>query len=392
MKRLIAAACVLLVLSASASGIEKIADVTTLEELQKVKPIKLENGWEVRLGLGEGGAEAGPWKLLYCLAKYPGTGRMHAERRLSHKGPGVLRWLGPVYTEIISLTGANDLENIKAIGSTVTPPREALHCQLISVAWKGRYRLRVLGEKDGIVAERIYEVARDRRVYWRVFAGSRRRQERNKVRYRVDPWGPPAFPRFDGHTAVVDFTKRSMKAPGETPLPGRVPEGDFWVRCNARVARLTKMREGERLERLRSMTLSLEKDVFVVRSDPKMQVFGDVHLLARWWVNGKPKPDKEGKVASMSHGNGLVIYVNEHRVKFGLPDILGTLKAGDKVALQVMYSPGKYRIAVLAKGAALGAMRSVVKDGVARVPMVSNRIEFAVTQAMLEARGKADKR
>ena len=76
-------------------------------------------------------------------------------------------------------------------------------------------------------------------------------------------------------------------------------------------------------------------------------------------------------------------------MKFGLPDILGELKAGDKVRLQVMYSPDEYRIAVLARGAVPRAMRPIAKDDVARVPMVSNRIEFDVTEEMLETRKKA---
>jgi hypothetical protein len=48
-----------------------IADVKTLEDLQNVETIHVNKRWAVRLGLSDGGKDAGPWKLLYCLADFP---------------------------------------------------------------------------------------------------------------------------------------------------------------------------------------------------------------------------------------------------------------------------------------------------------------------------------
>jgi len=70
------------VVRAGAAAVPQIATVRTLEELRQATPHRLTNGWAVRLGLGEPGAEAGPWKLLYCpgmTCQLPRT-RVAAER------------------------------------------------------------------------------------------------------------------------------------------------------------------------------------------------------------------------------------------------------------------------------------------------------------------------
>ena len=53
----------------TAPGVPEIAEVQTMEDLEAVAPIRLERGVEVRLGLNDGGEDAGPWRLLYCLKK-----------------------------------------------------------------------------------------------------------------------------------------------------------------------------------------------------------------------------------------------------------------------------------------------------------------------------------
>jgi len=51
--------------------------------LRRCKELKVDDTpWRVRIGLGDSGAETGPWKLVYCLASY--TGDRDATR--SHSG------------------------------------------------------------------------------------------------------------------------------------------------------------------------------------------------------------------------------------------------------------------------------------------------------------------
>jgi len=46
----------------------KLQDVRTLSDLRQCKELKVDTTpWRVRIGLGDGGAEAGPWKIVYCL-------------------------------------------------------------------------------------------------------------------------------------------------------------------------------------------------------------------------------------------------------------------------------------------------------------------------------------
>ena len=57
----------------------------------------------VRIGLGDGGDEAGPWKLVYCLANYTADG----DATLSHKGQTFGQMLGPVFLDVL---GDDDAE------------------------------------------------------------------------------------------------------------------------------------------------------------------------------------------------------------------------------------------------------------------------------------------
>ena len=80
----------------AAAGADEIAVVRTVDELQKVKPVALAGGGEIRLGLAESGPDGGPWKLLYGLVK-AGGGRDHVQRLRDELQP-----LGPVFFKVKS--------------------------------------------------------------------------------------------------------------------------------------------------------------------------------------------------------------------------------------------------------------------------------------------------
>ncbi len=79
-----------------------------------------------------------------------------------------------------------------------------------------------------------------------------------------------------------------------------------------------------------------------------------------------------------------VSFTKKMQIRFGLPDTLGKLEVGDKIGLQVLYSPAMIEQVPISP-ISLALLRAASPHGanVAAVPMTSNRIEFAVAKAML---------
>jgi hypothetical protein len=109
-------------------------------------------------------------------------------------------------------------------------------------------------------------------------------------------------------------------------------------------------------------------------------------LLARWWVNERPveaTPLPEQKIADAEQiaealgGNSKPV-----PIPLALPVTLGALKPGDRVALQVMFCPSGFT--ELDRWGCRGR-DSGADDGFypAFPPLFSNRLEFAVTPAMI---------
>jgi hypothetical protein len=70
-------------------------------------------------------------------------------------------------------------------------------------------------------------------------------------------------------------------------------------------------------------------------------------------------------------------------IRLVLPDSLGDLKVGDKVGVQMLYSPGGWQVPE--SEMRLGRLLAQTP----RSPLLSNRLEFKVTGAMLKARSAA---
>jgi hypothetical protein len=73
-----------------------IAEVKSLAELRKCPPALREGGWELRLGLGDGGEAASDWRLLYCLASYVGHEAKPGSPKPVERMFGSASPLGPV--------------------------------------------------------------------------------------------------------------------------------------------------------------------------------------------------------------------------------------------------------------------------------------------------------
>jgi hypothetical protein len=102
-------------------------------------------------------------------------------------------------------------------------------------------------------------------------------------------------------------------------------------------------------------------------------------------VDGEPViPARTDRIEAISIGRA-VTYTQLVEVGFGLPESLGPLEAGDRVGLQVLYSPAFVK--TLPKNRAEEGLRlaSLADRSVrATVPLLSNRIEFEVTERMVK--------
>ncbi len=347
-------------LRAAAADVPEIVIVRSVEELRQAELHRLDNGWEVRLGLADGGAEAGPWKLLYCLTRWVGEG----EPRIHIEGAVQGKMLGPVFYTL-RVPGRERRALAKMAMAAMAGP-EGLYAAVVPVAWRGEFDLEVFAAKGELVARRRLAVKAAEPCYWAQFARGRERL----VLKGAAPWVvrrevAAAIPQFSEALTLwpADAKREALRlAEGGEPLPGQVPS----------------RRPAHRL------TLALEDDAFVIRSKVKMVVWGDRRLLARWWVNDKavlpPRPDgMEALQVGREVTRGKLL-----RVAFALPGFLGTPRAGDRIGLQVLYSPARVR--PLPRARAEQELRHALADAdvrIARVPMLSNRLDFAVTEGLL---------
>lgn len=145
-----------------------------------------------------------------------------------------------------------------------------------------------------------------------------------------------------------------------------------------------KARSRHEGETIYGLDVAIEDGTLTVRSEMPMITWPDLHLLARWWVNGRPvRPARPESVRSISLGR-LVSTGTEMRVDFRLPKTLGPLKVGDTVGLQLLYSPGM--IAQLPTFPCPETLASSSPTSTARVPLLSRRLDVRVTEPMLASR------
>ena len=267
-------------------------------------------------------------------------------------------------------------------------PRQALYCRLVPVAWKGKYHVRVRSYDEKELVRTTFTINKPAPCYWMQFAGSKHSGNQEKLiekdtpTHIVRPSPMAAVPKFNDIAPVwptVDRKGNPLRAsPKKNPsLPGQIPMGLPWVEYYLKPRTL---KDGAVP---RGLKLTLDKGDFLIRSETGMAVsYPDPHLLARWWVNGKPVlPPRAGGLSRISIG-AKSMSGREIRVAFALPGTLGKLKPGDKIALQVMYSPTRIQ--------QIPGNRFTEKQLFARecstvpnVPLLSNRLEFVVQEAML---------
>ena len=355
-----------------------VAEVDSFEALKAVKPIRLDNGWEVRLGLSGGGKDAGPWKLLYCLARYTG------ELKDGKVGFSVVKFkaepLGPVSYTVDYMMGKD--RRLAGILEAILRQKEWLYCRAVPVAWKGDCWIRVYDHHAKLIAMKRITVKDPLPCYWQTFATDTEKREEGKPWYRVSRQTTAATPQYNGALPVwPPSVQTEIITDGKMPLPGVIAMDSPWNRNYIRKNRKSGPM-GEPIQQ--PLRLALEKGAFVIRSDVKLPAWPDLHLLARWWVNGKPviAPRSDEMI---KHPQGRTLSLRrEMRVTFGVPVSLGPLKPGARVALQVLYTPVEYQQVWKTRDRERPLSSTIGVPDFVTVPLLSNRLEFVVTKGMVD--------
>jgi len=271
--------------------VAEIAEVNSLEELGKAKAIQLENGWEVRLGISDGGKDAGPWKLLYCMAS---KAKADAKEEWNFTGPSEI--LGPVMFRVTGL-GVLDLQE-KAVMVAGMAAKEGLYCGEVMTAWRGKWRVEVYEGKKKLIATRDIEVKDATEWYWQTAGMGDEKLKELVKEGEAWPMSRDSFaaaPGYSGSTPIwTEKEARPAARDGKTELPGKVDARSPW---NALY--MEKGRKGP--EPLR---LTMEKKVLVLRSDAPMLMKPQYNLLARWWVNGKAVGARRGELRKIDRVMG----------------------------------------------------------------------------------------
>ena len=359
MTRAILALAVSLAFASVARAVEDIPDVNTLEDLQKSALIKVDD-WEVRLGLGDGGEGAQSWKLIYCFAKYVGPEAGDGAEITTADDPEVgIRALGPVTFWLKDGHGVK-IERLRhALARLV--PRGGLYVAVLPLPGPGDFVLEAMNDRDEAIARRNLAVRREAGHPWVKFATMPPTPKKDPPELAVSSslilrW----WPKIDGTLPILEG--KTLSEAADKPLPAKLTPG--------------------------GIELKLEQGAFVLRSEVGLE-WDPRHLLARWRVNGVPPRFDVLEGLEAAEALRKRTRSKEARVAFALPGFLGAVKPGDKVALQVLYSPEEVEY-VRPPGEMMRIRRLVQdlrekRDDEAQTPLLSNRLEFEVTAEMLKA-------
>ena len=353
-----------------------IADVKTLEDLQNVEPIHVSKRWAVRLGLSDGGKDAGPWKLLYCLADFPSVKNTDpALPPPASELSGVMGSLGPV---MFTVDDPQVLQkSLQPAAGEVMTENGLVYCAAIPTAWKGTYRIGVWTWDKRLLAERVISVDEPAPNYWQDLVGS----ELYPPTIRSGPYalaGPSAaYPSYERE--VIWSLPRGEAQPlkGQaTALPGQIPAGNGMYLEKTLGQEIPK-----KADRPNPLKLSIAAGCLHIDAPvEKMENPSGHHLLARWWVNGKPVPPNPPQNENY-RASGPTYPAKSFSFPLTLPGHLGA-KAGDKVTLQVLYCPLGFEY--LRPERFRNSERPGQSPGTSwRLPLLSEPLEFVATSAML---------
>jgi hypothetical protein len=352
-----------------ANAVDTIADVKTLGDLRGLPVIHLENGWDVRIGLKDPDADAGPYRLIYCLASATNTD----PRQLGDGEFG----LGPVSVDLIDQKIAESkkaLDVVKSFGKG-----EKLFCQVLPIGWKDDLLIRVRQGKR-IVLEKQLGKSKHEPFCWTQFS-TRQPVKSDHPEYVISTSSAAECPSIYGWASILqtwsstDSAASPQTPPVDSPLPGDGNLPGKW-----RDYFLPNIKSDDVL------VLNIEHDKFTLQAvDDILESSPPSHLLGRWWVNDAPinaKPDEEAEAQQeMAALQERTTNTDHLEISMGLPLFLGQLKIGDHVGLQVMYAPSVQRI-VNRRMARLHSQMKAAEHSVS-VPLVTNRVDFTIDEHLL---------
>jgi hypothetical protein len=328
-----------------------IAVVKTLDDLRKVPPVALAGGQEVRVGITEG-AEGFAGRLLYCLL---------GESRPDANDPGgdPEACVGPLMVRIVEGREGNEVTGALP---EAPPPRggESFCCTVVPTPGVGTYHVELVEGKSKDRAERVVlrstiEVKQATPCYWHRFAVA---AEGEGNQFVMAPQPTAARPRFAG---AAEFGWPA-EAKAEMPLDGVDREQPLEV----------------------SVDLSVAEPQVHVKASKEILDSAKDHLLARWWVNGKPIVATAPEAKPGKAQGWRMSFTKEMTVPLALPKTLGPLKEGDRVSVQLLYCPAGIKPCYADKPPAAKAQQFIPRiiSHPASLPRVSNVVEIVVTKEL----------
>jgi len=369
----------------------EIADVHSLAQLKAVEPIHMASGWDIRLGISDGGAEAGPWDLIYCLVDWN-----DGDRPIVEYAPNDF---GPVHVQVAfdspSLSEANRAE--RDMASMTSAHR--LYINAFPVAWKCTCYVHAYLNDRTPVAQKKIDISSVKPCYWATVATYKNVGDPGDVTKPVAQFVHDSYAAMPGFPsmlpAVLDPAEDSAdnaKRPAGNYLPGAVPVNEHWISFGGKPSQATRPIDATRPSY--PVSVQIEGGVFrIARVDG--QAFGSNprNLLARWWLNDKPVEAPRAthqlfmEQATQMLGmwqNGTALSIEE-----GIPAWLGAVKAGDVVGVQFLCSAANPSLICENATSQFGMMQQLEavwnQDRQAQIPLLSNKITFAVTPQLLAA-------
>jgi len=375
-------AAAILVTACSYCAAADVQDVRTLDDLRNAPKVVFNEDWDAHFGLADSGADGGPWGLVYCLITARAEAvpaALPAGKSMGGNRLGPFRYRCDPFEDRI-MAAAEDSK----VPAKPAEAKEWLFCNMVPLT----YHLRIWTGDENVVASRQIEVKEPRACYWQTFARiDRYEDEQKETRFRevptVKPWA--AAPAFDGRVNLLPAG--DLKLPHsdagkekENQLPGGLPLLGGWdtlLAAKPAVGAVSPL----------GLKLSLAGDRLLIQSTGcQMLDWPDQCVLARWWVNGSPLVPKRNPRLISHAESRQIIETNESIILFTLPEWLGALRPGDKVGLQVLYSPDEHELVSDPPFEMDHMMSRIQGRGYATVPLLSNRIDFDVTAEMLAKR------
>lgn len=360
----------------SAAAVPGIADVDSLAALEKVAPIQAGSEWKVRLGLGEAGRDAGPWKLLYCLAEYVGKGE---KQEVGRRADGTE--LGPlVFT--VTPVGQVRMKILEAKSEGMSKlQRRGLYLNRVLLADKGEYDLRVLAADGTLVAERRLAVTEVRPCPWQSFGEPVQHELRQQEGHLYEAWlglgEKAALPRYSGLSSLLS-PDRVVKIEQDDPLPGQLPgrsmlDQELWGGPGRKPQKIGEEAHG--------LKLSLDGEVLTIRCGAKLLDWPDRNLLVRWWLNGKAVEPERATTFTLEELQRKIVTTDSMRVRLRLAG--DKFKVGDKLAVQVLYTLHGWEPLMVNGNKEMLMHLATFSQHPAVIPMTSNRLEIEVTEKLL---------